>query len=131
MKYPLMGGITLCIFSLMACDKTSPVKTENHTLPSTSAAEKITLLSPYLISGNWEGAKIDSVEKNSPWEKAGLKAGDIVLSLNSQPIHSEQTFKKLEQEIRNPFQQDLEVLRAGAEKSKPAKFRVKLEPPPK
>lgn len=48
------------------------------------------------------GALISKVVANSSAEKAGLKSGDIIISLNSKPIADDLT-----------FQQELEFLRAG------------------
>ena len=45
-------------------------------------------LGPYFGAADGEGVLVRSVQPDSPAAKAGLKAGDVIVKLNDQPVHS-------------------------------------------
>jgi len=48
------------------------------------------------------GAKVTKVEKGSPAEKAGLKVGDVIVSLDYQKIGSQKDLEKVMDQLRRP-----------------------------
>jgi serine protease Do len=59
------------------------------------------------------GARIDSVDRDSPAEKAGLKAGDVVVEYDGERVRSARQFTRLVQETPQGRQVTLAVLRDG------------------
>ena len=66
---------------------------------------------------NSEGALISSVEKDSPAEKAGLQAGDVILKFNGQAISHSVDLPTLVADTAPGSTQKIEVMRGGAIKS--------------
>jgi serine protease Do len=60
------------------------------------------------------GAEITSVDENSPSEKAGLKAGDVVLEFNGAPVEGVEQFIRLVHETPPGRSAKLVVWRNGA-----------------
>jgi serine protease Do len=59
------------------------------------------------------GVKVDSVDRDSPAEKAGLKAGDIVVEYDGERVRSARQFTRLVQETPEGRQVPLAVMRDG------------------
>jgi serine protease Do len=59
------------------------------------------------------GVRIDSVDRDSPAEKAGLKAGDVVVEYDGERVRSARQFTRLVQETPDGRQVPLAVLRDG------------------
>lgn len=60
-----------------------------------------------------EGALVSSVEKGSPGEKAGLKAGDVILALEGNPIRSSAELPPKVAEVKPGSTVKLQVWRKG------------------
>jgi serine protease Do len=88
-------------------------------------------LSPDLANGfdlkDTKGAIITLVSPNSPAQKAGLEAGDIIVSVNGQPMETASAVRNSVGLLRVGAQIDLEVLR----KSKNMNFNVVTADPDK
>ncbi len=63
------------------------------------------------------GALIGDVTKDSPAEKAGLKRGDVIVSLNEQPIDSPNTLKNLAAQLEVDKTVPVVVIRDGKEQT--------------
>ncbi len=61
----------------------------------------------------FSGAYVESVVGNRPGQKAGVKAGDVILSLGGQPITSASSFSELVQQSPIGQPQKLEIIRDG------------------
>jgi serine protease Do len=59
------------------------------------------------------GVKVDEVNENSPAEKAGLKAGDVVVEYDGERIRSARQFTRLVQETPDGRSVKIAVLRNG------------------
>ncbi len=59
------------------------------------------------------GVRVDSVDPESPAEKAGLKAGDVVVEYDGERVRSARQFTRLVQETPEGRQVPLAVLRDG------------------
>jgi serine protease Do len=59
------------------------------------------------------GVKIDDVDRDSPAEKAGLKAGDVVVEYDGERVRSARQFTRLVQETPEGRQVNLAVVRDG------------------
>jgi serine protease Do len=62
------------------------------------------------------GALVSSIEKDSPAERAGLKAGDVVLKLDGKPIEHSGEFARRIAEMKPGTQSRLELWRDGGAK---------------
>jgi len=60
------------------------------------------------------GAKVDDVDRDSPAEKAGLKAGDVVVEYDGERVRSARQLTRLVQETPEGRQVTLAVLRDGS-----------------
>lgn len=63
------------------------------------------------------GVKIDDVDRDSPAEKAGLKAGDVVVEYDGERVRSARQFTRLVQETPEGRQVTLAVVRDGKRQS--------------
>jgi serine protease Do len=59
------------------------------------------------------GVRIDSVDRDSPAEKAGIRAGDVVVEYDEERVRSARQFTRLVQETPDGRQVPLAVLRDG------------------
>jgi len=59
------------------------------------------------------GVKIDSVFRNSPAEQAGMKRGDIVLTINNQPVVDNSHLSVLVSQVKSGQPIPIEVVRDG------------------
>jgi serine protease Do len=59
------------------------------------------------------GVKVDTVDRDSPAEKAGIKAGDIVVEYDGERVRSARQFTRLVQETPEGRQVPLAVMRDG------------------
>jgi serine protease Do len=66
---------------------------------------------------NSGGVRIDSVDRDSPAEKAGLKAGDVVVEYDGERVRSARQFTRIVQETPEGRQVPLAVLRDGQRQS--------------
>jgi Do/DeqQ family serine protease len=71
------------------------------------------------------GAVVVQVGSGSPAEKAGLRSGDVVVSVNGHPVHSSTQLRNAVGLLRVGTSVDLEVVREG----KPRKLRAVLAEP--
>ncbi len=74
-------------------------------------------LGEYFKVKDGDGALISSVEKDSPAEKAGLKAGDVILRLEEEKIRKPADLKEELCEFKPDQEITLEVIRAGLSKT--------------
>ena len=74
-------------------EKGSPKTSPSH--PSTSSTRKVRtgILPDFTFDG--QGVKIQSVAENSPAQKAGLKAGDIIMEFDNKPIQNLRDYSTL------------------------------------
>lgn len=70
-----------------------------------------------------EGAVIQRVEKDTPGDKAGLKAGDVAIVLNGKPVKGSGDLRNRVGLVQAGNNVDLTVIRDGQRKD----FKVKLE----
>ena len=63
------------------------------------------------INENNKGVFVINVYKDSPAKKAGIKAGDIILSINGIPIKNREQFKKIEARLKPNSYAILTILR--------------------
>jgi S1-C subfamily serine protease len=68
------------------------------------------------------GAIVSSVTPNSPADHAGLKVGDVIESLNGQPVRDMNTLRNRIAEIAPGSSAELVIVRDGAEKKVSAKL---------
>lgn len=68
---------------------------------------------PSYSSGDVEGVKISGVQSGSPAEKAGLKAGDILIGLKEKPIKNIYDFSNLLRELKIGEKTKMQVMRDG------------------
>jgi len=73
---------------------------------------------------NTPGALINSIEKNSPFEKAGIKVKDIILKVNDHLINSDEVWTEITYDIRANKPIKIELLQNNTIK----KIIVKLNP---
>ncbi|UCC45006.1 MAG: PDZ domain-containing protein, partial [Candidatus Zixiibacteriota bacterium] len=59
------------------------------------------------------GVKIDSVFRNSPAEKAGMIDGDIVLTINNQPVTDNSHLSVLVSQVKGGQPIPIEIMRGG------------------
>lgn len=59
------------------------------------------------------GAKVNSVARGSPGEKAGLKSGDIVLAVAGKAVASDRVFREAMAQFAPDSEVELEVVRGG------------------
>jgi serine protease Do len=71
------------------------------------------------------GALVRSVEADSPAQKAGLKADDVIVRFQGEPVHSARQFARLIREQPEGRTVSLEVLRGGASQ----RLQATLGPP--
>ena len=64
-------------------------------------------------AGTTGGVKIDEVNEDSPAEKAGLKAGDVVVGFDGERVRSVRQFTRLVQETPEGRSVKIDVLRDG------------------
>ncbi len=64
-----------------------------------------------------DGALVGDVTKDSPAEKAGIERGDVIVSLNGQPIDSPNTLKNLTAQIEVSTTVPVVVIRDGKEQT--------------
>lgn len=62
-----------------------------------------------------DGLLVGKVGKDSPAEKAGIKAGDIVLALNGKDVADKATFKSMLKEMAEGDKVELKIFRKGEE----------------
>ncbi len=67
--------------------------------------------------GDVRGAKVRSVEKDSPAEKAGLKDGDVVVRFDGEAVRSASQLARLVRETPSGRSVPIEVTRGGARQS--------------
>jgi serine protease Do len=60
------------------------------------------------------GVKIDSVFSESPADKAGIKSGDIILSINNQPVDNNSQLSVLVSQVKGGEPIPIEVVRNGS-----------------
>jgi serine protease Do len=65
------------------------------------------------------GALVNSVEKGSPADKAGVEASDVIVKFDGKPVESSSDLPRLVGATRPGSQVQLEVLRKGAARSLP------------
>jgi len=63
------------------------------------------------------GALVSTVEKDSPAEKAGLKAGDVVLGFNGKPIDTSSQLPPMVAQTKPGTKAEVEVWRGGKKQS--------------
>ncbi|HEV8097352.1 MAG TPA: DegQ family serine endoprotease [Burkholderiales bacterium] len=63
------------------------------------------------------GALVNSVEKGSPADKAGVEAGDIIVKFDGKPVESQSDLPRIVGATRPGAKVDLEVLRKGSPRS--------------
>ncbi|MEO0083820.1 MAG: Do family serine endopeptidase [candidate division WOR-3 bacterium] len=73
-----------------------------------------------------EGVLLGEVLKNTPAEKAGLKAGDVVVKFNGKKVTNVEQFRRMVAEIAPGTTVEIEVIRDG----KPLTFTAKLQEMP-
>ena len=66
---------------------------------------------------NTQGALVSQVNENSPAEKAGLKSGDIITTINNTPITQASQVKTTISLLRVGSQAKLSIIREGKEKT--------------
>ncbi|MFQ5453195.1 MAG: trypsin-like peptidase domain-containing protein, partial [Candidatus Zixiibacteriota bacterium] len=59
------------------------------------------------------GVRIDSVFTNSPADKAGIKSGDIILTINDQPVNNNNQLSLLVSQVKQGQSVSIEVVRKG------------------
>ena len=69
----------------------------------------------YGLSGEPRGVGVREVVKNSPAEKAGLKANDVIVRFDGEPVTSMRKLTRLIQESAPDHSARVTVLRSGAE----------------
>ncbi len=75
-------------------------------------ASVATLASERDTAGNFIGIKVVKLDENGPFSRLGLKAGDIVVSINKKAVSSQADFlKRLESAVSKSGALDLEVVR--------------------
>lgn len=84
-----------------------------------------------------QGALVARTMEGSPAAKAGIRAGDLILSLDDEPVEEVKDLSRAVAEIRPGTRMSLTVQRQGAEKvltltigEMPAEERVAATPPP-
>ena len=65
------------------------------------------------------GALVNSVEKGSPADKAGVEAGDIIVKFDGKPVESQSDLPRIVGATRPGAKVDIEVLRKGTARSLP------------
>jgi membrane-associated protease RseP (regulator of RpoE activity) len=70
-------------------------------------------LAPYFQSAADAGALVLEVEKDSPAEKAGLKAGDVIVELDQEKIESPEDVTSILEDFEEGEEVTLQVLRKG------------------
>lgn len=83
-------------------------------------------LGEYFGAPDGEGVLVREVRKGTPAEKAGLKAGDVIIRVNGERVRS---LSELRNELRKKREENsvqLDVLRRGQQLS----VKVAIEPPP-
>lgn len=55
---------------------------------------------PHIENGKVVGYKMAKVKKGSKWEKMGLKKGDVIKSINGQPVNSPTEAMELYTELK-------------------------------
>ena len=63
------------------------------------------------------GALVNSVEKGSPADKAGVEAGDIIVKFDGKPVESQSDLPRIVGATRPGAKVDIEVLRKGTARS--------------
>jgi serine protease Do len=73
-------------------------------------------LGKYFGAPNNEGVLVESVERESAAEKAGIKAGDIIIRVGKKQIDAERKFQRELQKYEEGDKVEIEVLRNGTKK---------------
>lgn len=74
-------------------------------------------LAEYFGAPNKEGVLVEEVEKESPAEKAGLKAGDVLLRVGSRTVSDIDDLRKALRKHESGEKVEVEVLRKGSKKT--------------
>jgi len=74
------------------------------------------------------GVEITSVIRESPAEKAGLKAGDVLIAFNGQKIESIGQFSRMVRETPAGREIKLDIVRNGAPQTVPVKIDIRAIP---
>jgi type II secretion system protein C len=70
-------------------------------------------LKPYIKGGNQEGFEVKSILDDSPLKAIGLKDGDIMKSINGEPIDSDLDILQIHDAIKNGDSYAISVVRDG------------------
>ncbi|MGE3887630.1 MAG: S1C family serine protease [Vicinamibacterales bacterium] len=119
----LAGGLVLAVSSLVAQDRGQPeapergARQEMFLLDGRGSRLGVTvrdLEAAEVTASVPGGAKIDDVDRDSPADKAGLRAGDVVVEYDGERVRSARQFTRLVQETPEGRQVTLAVLRDGS-----------------
>jgi serine protease Do len=70
------------------------------------------------------GALVSDVKENTPAQKAGLQAGDIILKVNGQDVSSTVNLQGIVEQLKSGNAYDVLIIREGQEKTIPVKMEA-------
>ena len=70
-------------------------------------------LKPFIQDGNQEGFEVKSIRGDSPLKAIGVKDGDIIESINGEPIDSDLDLLRIRDAIINNYSYTISVIRDG------------------
>ena len=83
-------------------------------LPAGAAWLGITIQDDVTAEGSRRGVKVLDAEKDSPGARAGIRAGDVIVSANGIPVGTTQDFVRIIRETPAGKPVDIKVMREGA-----------------
>jgi serine protease Do len=109
----LLAGFALGPGDVRAGEKDEPKKVEKRVVVRHAGGSRLGV-SLEDTEGDVRGAKVRSVEKDSPAEKAGLKEGDVIARFDGETVRSASQLARLVRETPAGRSVPIEVSRAGA-----------------